>query len=92
MPIVSIERGRHRVAAAIAVQDRIAPPLQADLAERRLADRVADARDLGVEGVQREEMRARRLRREEVGEVAVAVGASRTMSAAVGVGIHRRRR
>ena len=50
------ERARDRMAAAIATE-RVAPPLQADLAERRLAHAVADARDLGVEGVEREEVR-----------------------------------
>ena len=80
--------GRDRMAAAAGGQ-RVAPPLQADFAEHRIADRVADARDLGVEGVEREEMLARRRRREQVGEVAVAIELAHRLGAVL-VDIHGR--
>ena len=53
---------------------RLAPPLQADLAEHRARSTVSRTRATSaLEGVQREEVLARVVRREQVGEVAVAI-------------------
>ena len=52
------------MAAGGAVGNGVAPPLQANLAERRVTDHVADACHFGVEGVEREEVLAQRRRRE----------------------------
>ena len=49
------------------------PPLQPDLAERRLADLGANPGDFDGEGMEREEVRPRLGRREEVGQVAVRI-------------------
>ena len=71
------QRRRHRMpcpGAGILRRDDVAPPLQADLARQRLADAVANARDLGVEGIEGEEVGPPVLRREEGGKLAVPVG------------------
>ncbi len=64
----------------------ILPPLQADLAEHRLAHGVADARRLPSECREREQGRAGGRRREQRGEVAIPVEGARGVS--VGVGGH----
>ncbi len=51
----------------------VGPPLQADLARHWIGDDVANARDFGVEGVERVQMWARRRRREQVCQPSVAV-------------------
>ena len=63
--------GRRR--CRIDALDGVAPPLQADEADVGLAHRVADPQHLGVEGIERQEMRALVIGREEGREVAVAV-------------------
>ena len=55
----------------------LAPPLQADAAQHRLAHRLGDARDLVVEGDQREQRLAAADRREQGGKIAVVVGRTR---------------
>ena len=70
--------------------DRIAPPLQADFAQRRLAHDLAYARKLDVEGKERKKMRARRIGCKEAGKKTVFV--ARTNEAkAVRVGLISRR-
>ena len=49
---------RHRMAAARAALQRVPPPLEPDHADVRIAHLTADAGDLGVEGIERQEMRA----------------------------------
>ena len=61
------------MAAGIAVE-RVPPPLQADLAEGRLADGITNPHHFGVEGMQGEQGAARLRLRVEIGEEAVAVG------------------
>ena len=51
----------------------VAPPLQAHLAEHRLAHHFAGARDLGVEGIERQQRVARLGGREQRGQEPVAV-------------------
>ena len=49
---------RHRVTGRIAREDtghRVSPPLKTDLSRKRLADRVCDAGDFVIEGVDREQ-------------------------------------
>src|SRR5581483_2518567 len=58
--------------AAPAVE-RLAPPLQAYLAGDGLAGGVAHARDLGIEGIQREQRGAEFGRREQGGEETILV-------------------
>ena len=60
---------------------RIAPKLQSDVTECRLAHALADARNLLIEGEQRHERVARRLRREQRREVAVVIVAARLATA-----------
>src|SRR6185503_4139224 len=58
-----------RLAAAIDRRQRVAPPLQADAAERRLAHHFARLRHFVIEGVERPEIfalaRGRKKRRQE---------------------------
>ncbi len=68
-------------------RQRVAPPLQADLAQTGLADHVAHAGDFSAEGVQREQVFAQTRRREQVGNVAVAVVPTKR-SGAIVVVIH----
>ena len=49
--------GMARRVAGIKTFNRIMPPSEPDLAQRRLAHRLADARDLDVEGIERQKMR-----------------------------------
>src|SRR5579883_878988 len=70
------ERGGDRRAErlfAAGAADRLAPPLQANLAGRGLAHDVRQPGDFVREGVEREKMRPRLGRREETGEPAVAI-------------------
>ena len=70
------QRRRHRMrpdlAAALAVE-HIAPPLQPDLAGQRIANDLAHARDLQVEGIERKQRAAMLGRRKQRGEKAVPV-------------------
>ena len=72
-----VERRRHgigpHIAPRLALQG-VAPPLQADLADDRLAHGLANAGDLEVEGIEREEMRPLVGRREEARPVAIRIG------------------
>jgi hypothetical protein len=56
-------------------RDGLAPPLQANLAQHRLAHGLAHLGDLVVERVEREQALARGRRREQPGEIAVVVPA-----------------
>jgi hypothetical protein len=59
--------------ARIDAVDRIEPPLQPDLADRWIADRLADSGKLYIERVEGEEMWPQGLRREQAGQKAVPV-------------------
>ena len=65
-----------RRSAGIDLRDRVAPPLQSDAPEERLAHGFADARNLEIEGVEGEERFALVGRGEERGLEAVAVVAA----------------
>ena len=71
------QRLGHRVAgqriAGMDGLDGVAPPLQADHPETGLAHRVAHLEDLGIEGIEGEEMGALVVGHEEGGQVAVTV-------------------
>ena len=75
------QRHRHLVAAGglagVSRLHDLAPPLQADAAQHGLAHRLGDARDLVVEGDEREQRLAAGGGREQGGEVAVVVGRPR---------------
>ena len=72
------EQGRrHRVGLDVAggfAGDRIAPPLQPDLAGQRLVNDLAHPRDLDIEGIERIERAAMLGRSEQGGEKAILVG------------------
>ena len=80
--------GRDRIAldaAMASARQHVGPPLQADLAGQGLADLVADADDLDIEGIEREQ-RAALLRRHEQGR-----GIADEIVAAHEIGAKRRR-
>ena len=60
--------------AGVLGRDHVAPPLQANLARQRLADTVAYACNLGIEGIERKQVSPPVFRSVERREVAVAVG------------------
>src|SRR5213595_3334145 len=62
-----------RRGAGIGGIDDLAPPLQADLPEHRLGDRLAYPGDLIVEGIEREQRLAPIGRSEQRGLIAIAV-------------------
>src|SRR6478735_3450225 len=72
-----VERGRDRigphVAPRLALQG-IAPPLQTDLADKRLAHGFADAGDFEVEGIKRVKIQTLVRRREEACPVSIRIG------------------
>src|SRR3546814_5252217 len=59
--------------ALVDPRQALAPPLQADLPDHRLAHHLRRLRHLVVEGVEREEILALGLRREEARQIAVGV-------------------
>ena len=64
---------RHRIALDTAMAgagEHVGPPLQADFARQRLAHLVADAGNLDIEGIQREQAAAQRCRHEQRGGIA----------------------
>ena len=62
----------------------VAPPLQSDLADQRLARRGGDARGIAHESGERDQVAARRARGETSGQVAVErVGAGRVLDRGV---------
>jgi hypothetical protein len=62
--------------AGIEPVDRFPPPLQPDLAEDRVRHRFPHLGDFLVEGVEGQQLRARRRRCEHRGQVAVVIGAA----------------
>ena len=90
--IVSISAAATGFAAASPARSplmHIAPPLQADLARHRLARAVAHARDLGIEGIEREQRPALVGRREQRREEAILVGRADQRLAMTIVRVHR---
>jgi hypothetical protein len=70
------ERGRDRIRRRVAgrpAAQRVAPPLQPDLARQRLVRDLPDARDFDVEPIEREKMRTPVGRRKQAGQEAVLV-------------------
>src|SRR5437764_9799050 len=53
--------------------DCVGPPLQTDLARRRLVDHITDAGKLDIEGIERQEMRTKLLGRKQAGEKPILV-------------------
>ena len=59
--------------AGVDFVNRIAPPLQPDLAHHRLADILGHLRHFVIEGIERQKMRARIRRRDKAREIAVVI-------------------
>ena len=88
------ERGNDRVLAnrsGIDPVDRVAPPLQPDLAQHRLRDDFGGLRGFEIEGVKRVKRLAARGRGEQRRKIALAVEAAHLRRAVgSGLGVHRR--
>jgi hypothetical protein len=82
---VEISRVREQVSQPLP-GEHVGPPLQADFAGQRLADLVAHATNLDVEGVQREQRAAGRSIDEQRRCVAVEIVAAHEVGAECGVG------